>query len=98
MRQHQARNRAGHTHRHKSTMLHVVALTVIADIHAFSRRQRCFLAEIEGRRVAIGAVIDHEATTTNIACCRPGDGQCKCRSNGSIDGIAALLENINAYF
>ena len=68
----------------------------LVEIHRLRRRQRCFLAEVERRRFAVRAVVDEEAAAADVACGGPGNGHGEGRRYSGIDGVATLLQNLDA--
>ena len=52
-------------------------LPVQSEIHAFGGSQRRLLAKVEGGGLAVGTVIEHESTTTDVAGRRVRDRQGK---------------------
>ena len=86
-------DRTGNANGEHADMIGVVDdLAIEAQIHRFGGGQRGLLAEIEGGRMAIFAVIDHEATTADIARRRPGHCQRKSRCDGRIHSVTTLFE------
>ena len=90
-------HRAGHTDGENAYVIGIVNDSAIqSQIHTLGGCQRCFLSEIVGGRIAIFPMVDQETTATDIASRWPCHRQHECRRNSRVDGVATLLQRLNA--
>ena len=85
-----ARDAGGEVTVERSGFIH---LAVLIEVHVAARPGRGRLSVVDCDGLVIGCgVHEHEPATTQVAGARIGHGQRKTNGNGSVDGVAALLE------
>ena len=71
-----------------------VALPVGVEVHVARGGQRGALAEIDESGAAVGEADQHEAAAADVARAGMGDGERESHRDRRIDGVAAVLENL----
>jgi hypothetical protein len=64
------------------------------SVHIAGRSSRCRLTVVQSVDRPFMATNDHESAASNVACLRVHDSERKPDCNSSVDGVAALLENV----
>ena len=92
-----AAHRAGHTNNQISGAgLFRIDLSCLIQKHSGRRFFGRLFPVVDGRRFALaGEINHHEAAAADVSCARPCHGQRESGRDGGIDGVAALLQNLD---
>ena len=94
----QAVHGAWHTHRQMGSRRQTFdPLSVVVEVHIPGGGQRRTFAVIIGRHSAISHVYDHEATPTQIARGRVGNGQCKANGYSGVYRVATFSHDVGTH-
>ena len=97
VRELQAGDGPRHADGENAVVVRVVAdVAVLVEVHRAGGRQRRFLTEVEGRRLAVRPVVDEKAAAADVAGRRPGHRHGEGRSHRGVDRIAAFPQDVHA--
>ena len=94
---HHTIHRSRHAHRKGAGFAKVgEVIPAGVQVHVAVGEPGCALAEVQGGDRTVGHMHHHEAPAAEVAGSWECDGECELYSDGCVDGVSALLEDVPA--